>query len=303
MYFQTWINGYGYYYWTPPLVVSLFFLLSLGAVLLRDSTREQVTRRFRIGLLIVFVAGYLATIASVYLTFTPVGSDQILGMQGRYFVPLALLLLLAFPIPSWKGKLAAASSKWITIFLTTALSLNVLGIFLAFHVPCGTTFYQTGLCYRPLFRDFPSEVHASQPISDGLSLTQQLQVKCDGLTEVRVLPGFSSPGDNGTTRFTLQDGSSNQTLLDISIPNNAINSEDWYPLRFDPDWHSAGKQYILNVLGQNTASGQGLTLLYTTQSEFDLGELYENDQLIEEDIVLQYGCATGLRKLWLIGQP
>src|SRR3989304_5750097 len=28
VYFQGWINGYGYYYWTPPQIVSLFFLLS-----------------------------------------------------------------------------------------------------------------------------------------------------------------------------------------------------------------------------------------------------------------------------------
>ena len=43
-----------------------------------------------------------------------------------------------------------------------ALSLNLLGLFFSFHVPCGSTFYQTGLCYRPLFKDFPSEVHASE---------------------------------------------------------------------------------------------------------------------------------------------
>lgn len=104
------------------------------------------------------------------------------------------------------------------------------------------------------------------------------------------------------TRFTLQTAAGNQTLLDTSIRNAQISTDDWYPLRFDPDWQSAGKEYILKIIGTNTSPNQGLKLLYTPQSEFDLGNLYENGQLQKEDIVLQYGCITGLRKIWLTGQ-
>ena len=34
-------------------------------------------------------------------------------------------------------------------------------------------------------------------------------------------------------------------------------------------------------------------------------ELFDQlaDQPLQEDIVLQYGCATGLRKIWLTGKP
>ncbi len=48
-YLQGWINGYGYLYWTPPQIVSIFFLLSLGAVLFIDSTREQVSQKIPVG--------------------------------------------------------------------------------------------------------------------------------------------------------------------------------------------------------------------------------------------------------------
>jgi uncharacterized membrane protein len=300
LYVQGWINGYGYYYWTPPAMISFLFLLSLVTVLFADSTSEQVSKKFRVVFLLVFVAGYLATIVSMYTSFAQVGSDQIFGVQGRYFIPLALPLFLALSSLLSKKKFAVPAQKWVTIFLVSALSLNLLAVLFSFHVPCGSTFYQTGLCYRPLFKDFPSEVRASQPVSNGIVFTQEIQVACNGLAEVRVLLTPSTAGDNGTTHFVLEDAVSEQSLLDSSLKNQRIRAETWYPLRFEPDWDSAGKQYVLKILG---TTDQGLQFLYTPQPEFNLGNSYENDQLLEDDIVLQYGCVTGLRKIWLTGEP
>jgi uncharacterized membrane protein len=299
-YFQGWINGYGYYYWTPPQIVSLLFLLSLAIVLFADSTLEKVSKNFRTVFLLVFVAGYLATLVSIYASFAPVGSTMIFGVQGRYFVPLALPVFLAVAGIPQKGISFVASPQWGIAFLATALSINLLGIFFSFHVPCGSTFYHTGLCYRPLFRDFPSEVRASKPVSNGISLSQEISVACDGLTEVRVLVAASNTKAQGATRFLLEDPSGEQTLLDATIVNIEIPTDAWHSLRFAPDWDSAGKGYILKILG---TTDQGLQFLYTPQSEFNLGDSYENGQLLEEDIVLQYGCMAGLRKIWLTGWP
>ena len=303
VYFQGWINGYGYYYWTPPQIVSLFFLQSLGAALLIASTSEQISKKFRIIFILVFVTGYLATIVSLYLTFTPVGSDRVFGVQGRYFIPLVLLLSLLLSSLLSTKKLAISSPKWVVGFLAIALSLNIAGIILTFYVPCGTTFYQIGLCYQPLYKDFTSETRLSQPISSEVSLTQEMQVACNGLTELRVLLIPSIPEDKGTTRFILKDQLSIQTLMDSSVPDDEITAETWYSLNFNPDWDSAGKQYILKILSTNTPVGGGLKFLYSPHPEFDLGNLYENGQPVQEDIVLQYGCVTGLRKIWLTGKP
>jgi hypothetical protein len=301
-YLQGWINGYGYLYWTAPQIVSIFFLLSLVAVLLFDSTREQVNKKDQTIFLLVFLAGYLATAVPLYLTFTTVGLNELLGVQGRYFVPLALLpvLVLASILAI---KRITISSNWIIAFLTVALSLNVLGIILAFYVPCGTTFYQTSLCYRPLYKDFTNETRLSPPISDERSVTQGIKVACDGFSELRVLLTPSTPDDQGTTRFILQDQASDQTLQDTSVTNSLVTEETWYPLRFDPDWQSTEKNYVLKITGTNVSAGQGLKLFYTPQSEFNLGDLHENGQLLDEDVVLQYGCVTGLRKIWLTGGP
>ena len=302
-YFQGWINGYGYYYWTPPQLASFFFLLSLGSAILIDSAPNPLTRKFRIALILTFVAGYFATILSLYVTFTPVGAGEILGVQGRYFVPLALPLVLALSSLSSITKETVPSHNWITGFLSIALALNVFGIVLAFYVPCGTTYYQTGLCYQPLYKDFSPESHLSEPISKEVFITQEVQVACNGLAELRVLLTPSTAKNNTTTRFVLEDSSARQSLLDATVTNDLIRSENWHELQFDPDWHSAGKQYILKIFSMDTPAGQGLRLLYSPQTQSEQGSLYENGQLIQDHIVLQYGCITGLRKTWLTGRP
>jgi hypothetical protein len=302
-YFQGWINGYGYLYWTPPLVVSLLFLLSLGSAIWFSSRSIEMSRRVRLIFIFVFVASYFATILSLYTTFTPPRSDQIFGVQGRYFIPLVLPLLLAFASLSWPKKGTAPSPSWIGGFLIAALSLNILGIFLSFYVSCGTTFYQTSLCHQPLYRDFTSGAQRSQPISNEYILTQEIQVAYNGLTEVRVWVIPSAQEDQGTTRFVLQDTSNDQILFDDSVPNEQFSEEIWYSLRFAPDWDSAGKQYTLEIFGSNGRTGQGLRVLYVSQPEIDLGSLYENGEEVQGNIVLQYGSITGLRKLWRTGKP
>jgi hypothetical protein len=301
-YLQGWINGYGYLYWTPPQIVSIFFLLSLGAVLFSDPIRARVGKKDGVIFLLIFLVGYLATAVPLYLTFTTVGLNQLLGLQGRYFIPLALLPVLVLGSILAVQKITL-SSNWVIAFLSIALSLNVLGIFLAFYVPCGTTFYQTGLCYRPLYKDFTNETHFSQPISNQVSVAQGITVSCDGFSELQVLMTPSRPNDPGVTRFLLQNQVDDQTLFDISIMNKQISAETWLPLQFDPDWQSAGRRYILKISGTNPSAGQGLKLLYTPQSEFNLGDLYENAQPLKDDLVLQYGCVTGLQKLWRMGRP
>jgi uncharacterized membrane protein len=303
LYIQGWINGYGYYYWTPPQIVSLFYVVSLIAVVGMNSTAGHVDKKYRLALLLIFTAGYIATIASLYISYTPVGAGQVFGVQGRYFIPLALPLFLILASFPWRQTPVLSSAKWVNILLIPTLSLNLLGLFLSYHVPCGSTFYQAGLCYRPLFKDFPSEVRASEPVSNGKLLTQEIQVACDGLSEIRVLVRPSKASAQGTTRFLLVDEFSTQTLLDTSIANNQIPAEEWLPMQFEPDWDSAGKQYRLEISSMNEDPNQGLQLLYTPQSEFNLGNSYENGQALEQDLLLQYGCVTGLRKLWMTGKP
>jgi uncharacterized membrane protein len=74
------------------LIVAVFYLL-LAAALTSDMSITVSTRIF--GLLLALLV-CLGVSASQYIVWTPVGATHMEGIQGRYFLPVALILLLPF---------------------------------------------------------------------------------------------------------------------------------------------------------------------------------------------------------------
>ena len=64
-------------------------VLALGLIY---GERGRAGRWRTTGLILVWLASFAAIFGALYLTFAPVGSYIVNGVQGRYFVPLALLL-------------------------------------------------------------------------------------------------------------------------------------------------------------------------------------------------------------------
>ena len=82
-----------------PLVNNVVPLVGLTAyTVLTDQREEEKTKPalWQRGAILLAVFCVLCLIwTALYLSFTPVGADQINGVQGRYYIPLTLLLLLA----------------------------------------------------------------------------------------------------------------------------------------------------------------------------------------------------------------
>ena len=81
---------YGYFPFSGFITVLCTF------VVLTDTSEQGLRRRDRI-----LVAGIVFLIVcfiwtAMYISFTPVGADTINGVQGRYFIPVILPLLLLF---------------------------------------------------------------------------------------------------------------------------------------------------------------------------------------------------------------
>lgn len=77
-----------------PLVAYVLAAQMLGAAVLSGS-RLPVGRTQRLWWLAVVAGGALLIETAMYLTATPLGADYIQGTQGRYFLPLLPLALLA----------------------------------------------------------------------------------------------------------------------------------------------------------------------------------------------------------------
>jgi hypothetical protein len=296
-YLVNWIAIYGYAYWPVPTWTYYLYIAGLIAALFSNKDNKEVDKKTGFVLAIVFFIAYLATIISLYITFTPIGSDKIDGVQGRYFLTVMPLLFLALAcLPIFKR--IQLPNFLPLILATTSLILYTAGMYLSYHVPCGSQYYQAGLCYQPNYKNWaPDEVY-SQPLSNRFTLTQEIVPECNGLTELRVWIDATGADINKTTNFVLTDVNGKQDILNVNIPNSELPSGNWFPLNFQPDWNSNSKFYLLTIRGD-----QGPRVAYSLRPEYPAGKLFENDQAIGQDMIFQTGCKAGWEKIRLTNSP
>ena len=286
-----WIAIYGYAYWPVPSWTYPLYILAIFTALFLKDKKVEFPSRLPGMLGFMFIITYLATIISLYITFTPVGSGQVDGVQGRYFVTVMPLLFLALAcIPSIK-RIQLPSFLPLT-FAATSLILYIAGMYLSYHVPCGSQYYQGGLCYQPIYKNWAPDEAYSSPISSQFTLSQEIVPECNGMTELRVWVNAAKANPNGITQFTLTDVINKQDVVDVSVSNSELSFGGWYSLHFQPDWSSNGKFYLLTIQGDDT----GPQIAYSLRPEYLAGKLFENDQAIGQDMIFQTGCIAGWEK-------
>jgi hypothetical protein len=177
-----------------------------------------------------------------------------------------------------------------------SLLIYTFGMYLSYHVLCGSQYYQAGNCYQPNYKNWSPNSLYSEPVSGQLTLTQEIIPECDGMTELRVWVNSTRADPNTTTNFILRDTQQDRDAVNLETLNSNLPKGGWYSLNFPPDWKSNGKLYIFTIRGNGTnASGPGIA--YTLKPEYLTGKLYENDQPIENDMVFQTGCIAGIGKI------
>lgn len=82
----------------------------------------------RLGLALLGILGFIGAMTPLYLTYTPVGHVAIFGVQGRYFIPFVMLLVMAM---AGRPRAIAAGEGFLT--------LSALGVPLAVNAYLATT--------------------------------------------------------------------------------------------------------------------------------------------------------------------
>ena len=299
-YFRNWIAIYGFAYWPVPGLTYTLYIAGLIAALFIRENREP-DRRTRSGLFIVFVIAYITTILSLYVTFNPVGSDVVDGVQGRYFttvMPLLFIGLAGLPLPKRIPPLAFFSA----LLTGTSLLLYIAGMYLSYHIPCGSQYYDQGLCYQPNYKNWAPNDLYSAPLSNQLTLKQEIIPECGGLTELRVWVNAAGADPNEKTEFVLRDISQERDIARVSVLNAELPEGDWYTLTFPADWESTGKFYLLTIQAGSSAQ-TGPQIAYSLRQEYPAGKLFENEEPINRDVIFQTGCIAGWERLRLTGSP
>jgi uncharacterized membrane protein len=134
-YLDSWIGVLG---WVdtrlPDYVYSIFKVLILVIALLdvQIQYKLKIPQRLLIGA--TFLAGAGFVLATSYIFFTPLAKGRILGVQGRYFIPLMpLFLLLLYNRKLWlpKGIMAGA----VTISALLGLAFAAQALIVRYYIP------------------------------------------------------------------------------------------------------------------------------------------------------------------------
>ena len=88
------INTWGWLSYQSNPGITTTYPIFIGAIILLYPNEITLSRRTKIGIFLVSVGIYALVNLTLYLSHTSVGSSQIIGMQGRYFVPLIALITL-----------------------------------------------------------------------------------------------------------------------------------------------------------------------------------------------------------------
>jgi uncharacterized membrane protein len=104
----------------------LYIFIGGGIIVLIRSYAEKVSLsvKQRFVLFAVFIAQFLFVFLSLYLIWTPVGSENIKGVQGRYLLAIFPLLIFSF----YKSKFDFRS-RWIRENMTTATLIFMAVVF------------------------------------------------------------------------------------------------------------------------------------------------------------------------------
>jgi hypothetical protein len=54
---------------------------------------------------------------------------------------------------------------------------------------------------------------------------------------------------------------------------------------------------MLTIQSENPDGARGVSISYSFRPEYPSGKLFENNEPVGHDIIFQYGCLTGLRKI------
>ncbi len=285
-YFIDWLAIYGFAYWPVPAWTYYLFALGLIAALFLD--RESISRRTRFGLLSVFFLSYVGTYVLLYITFNPVGLRSIEGVQGRYFTTVMPLLFLGLVgLPSLKRiRVPSALPASLSVL---ALAFYTAGMYLSYHVVCGSQYYRAGLCYQPNYKNWAPDERYSEPVSSQLTFKQEIVLECNGATEVRMWVNGEDVDPEGTTEIIVQDVGSGREIFRTDVENSQFPDGSWYGVQFEPDWESLGKFYLLTIASESS----GPRLAYSLRPEYPAGKLFENDQPVPHDLIFQTGCVAG----------
>ena len=167
-----------------PLFLYIFMLLGLTMLIKNEDEQINITKKQRWILFLVFSASLSLVFLSMYLIWSKIGGDKVQGVQGRYFISIFPLLILAF----YKSKFSInfdfiKKNKNAAVIIFMAVSF-----FFVFLSMFGIYYEKTGAGNKYSYDKFltRAQVQAAQTTEAKKSFQQTFHSTKDGLTGIKV---------------------------------------------------------------------------------------------------------------------
>ncbi|HFR3692493.1 TPA: DUF2142 domain-containing protein [Streptococcus suis] len=118
-----------------PFLLVAYYYASISIVSFDFEVKDKILTVINKVVLLILMIGYvLLTFTALYQIWTPVGSTEVIGLQGRYFIPLSLVFIMIlnsrkFTLSSNKIKKIAIISIWSILVYTTIFLVLSYGFF------------------------------------------------------------------------------------------------------------------------------------------------------------------------------
>ncbi len=111
-----------------PLLQAVFFIVLILSLLKQKGRSRTLAPSFRIFSVVLCILSAAMIAVSMFLAYTPYGSDVVRGIQGRYFIPFLPFLLTAVSPQGEKGALKVKPYNEVLLLLLAAAELSALSI-------------------------------------------------------------------------------------------------------------------------------------------------------------------------------
>ncbi len=289
-YYTDWAAEYGYWMGTVPWPVYALFPISLLAAYFADLKADFMTKRARwITLLVgLFCLGLMA---SVKFVFAYVPGQLYYGAQGRYFLPFAPLVFLAFMgltnlAPKWRVTAMITS----LVFIVSALAIYGYGAYRTYYTTCVYAVDATHPCTLPVYRNLDTKNPVNVDLKAGSIIEQSFDPECSPINSIDVNILGISADPQGSVILTFFDNAKN-VLGQSEVPISQLVAGEQNRFTFPSAKVKGSSEYSFS-LELSKDSPSTVTFWGVEENRYGKGELLVNGQPdpAAADLYLQFEC-------------
>ncbi len=292
-YYREWVGVYGHWLGVVPTSIYWLYPLALLVALLGEG-RAAVTYPAKIRWLTfaMFLLTTGGTITIMYMIFYHGIDERILGVQGRYFLPLVPLLLLPLSgLLRLSAPVLRVARGVAPALVLVTLGLYALGLGATYYTNCGASFYTGAACQQPIYKNLDKSGAPEIAIKGDISVSQTFKNTCGPIEKVNVLVKSVAPNPQGNLHFELLTAES-QPVAGMYIPASEISPLTYLALPVNPAAGEKGKIYRIRVESNTSATQGGVSIAISHTREFFDGKLLVNGQMQNADMIFRYFCVN-----------